>query len=128
MFTGLSDHNLILVARKRSNKRFSPCCEYESLRIPRNKQENFKNVFHQTEWSDLTSGTDLEEDSQIFSKVVESIIREFTCKLRHKNKTNTLSWMNARNATILELMKKMDYALKNANKTKSAQDRHHFTM
>ena len=53
MVTGLFDHNLTLVARKLSNKWFSPGAkEYEFFGIP-NKQENFKSVVQQIEWDDL---------------------------------------------------------------------------
>lgn len=40
MVTGLSDHNLTLVARKLSNKKFSTSAkQYESFGISKNKQE-----------------------------------------------------------------------------------------
>lgn len=46
MITGLSDHNLTLVARKLTKKRFGYSTkERESLRIPKNMQERFKTLF-----------------------------------------------------------------------------------
>ena len=96
MVTGLSDHNLTLVARKLTSKRFSPYArEYESLRIPRNKMDNFKSALQQIDWDDLLLGIDYEQDSQIFSKKVGSIIQQFNCKFRHKNNKNSVPWINA---------------------------------
>ena len=68
-------------------------------------------------------GIDHEEDSQIFSKELESIIKDFNCKFRRKNNKNTVPWINA---DILKLMKERDLVLKTAIKTKLSYDRQHF--
>lgn len=85
MVTGLSDHNLTLVARKLSNKRFSTSAkEYESFGIPKNKQENFKSAVEQIEWDDLLLGIDHDEDSQIFSRNYKALLNFLTANLGAK--------------------------------------------
>ncbi len=126
MLTGLSDHNLILVARKLSSKRFNSFIrKYDSYGIPKRKLDDFRKAVHQIEWDDLLIGKDQDEDSQTFSKKLESTIKDFSCKLNPKNKKHTVPWMNS---DILELMKKRDLALKTANRSKFSHDRQHFAM
>lgn len=110
MITGLSDHNLSLVTRKLTRKRFSPSNtkEHEALRIPINMQEHFKSTIHSFKWNDLLLGKDLSEGSQIFSSKVQSI-----------------PWINA---DILKLMKERDLALKMAIRTNLFHDKYHFAM
>ncbi len=87
MLTGLSDHNLILVARKLSSKRFNSFIrKYDSYGIPKRKLDDFRKAVHQIEWDDLLIGKDQDEDSQTFSKKLESTIKDFSCKLNPKNK------------------------------------------
>jgi len=126
MLTGLSEHNLILVARKLSSKRFIPFRrKYDSYGIPKRKLDDFRKAVHQIEWEDILIGKDQDEDSQIFSKKLESIINDFSCKLNPKNKKYTVPWINS---DILKLMKKRDLALKTANRSKFSHDRQHFAM
>ncbi len=126
MLTGLSDHNLILVARKLSSKRLNSFIrKYDSYGIPKRKLDDFRKAVHQIEWDDLLIGKDQDEDSQTFSKKLESTIKDFSCKLNPKNKKHTVPWMNS---DILELMKKRDLALKTANRSKFSHDRQHFAV
>lgn len=110
MITGLSDHNLSLVTRKLTRKRFSPSNtkEHEALRIPITMQEHFKSTIHSFKWTDLLLEKDLSEGSQIFSSKVQSI-----------------PWINA---DILNLMKERDLALKMAIRTNLFHDKYHFAM
>ncbi len=103
MLTGLSDHNLMLVARKLSSKRFS--------------YENGNMI--------LIAFQNQGEDSRTFSKKLGSTIKYFSCKFNPKNKKHTVPWMNS---DILELMKKRVLALKTANRSKFSHDRQHFAM
>lgn len=126
MVTGLSDHNLSLVARKLTNKRFRPSVrDHESFRIPKHKQENFIYAVQQIDWDDLLLGIDNEEDSQKVSKKLESTIKDFNCKFRHKRTKNTVPWINE---DILKLMNERDLVLKIAMKTELSHDRHHFAI
>ena len=122
MITGLSDHNLTLVARKLTNKRFHPyLTENEFIGISRGKQESFKNTAQQIEWDNVIRGIDSEEDTQIFTKTLEKTLE----KIKHKRNKNQIPWMNS---NIIQLMKERDKVLKNALKTKSTHDRSHFAM
>lgn len=70
MLTGLSDHHLILVARKLSRKSLNSFVrKYESYGIPKHKLDDFKSAFHQIKCGDLLMRIDQEEDSQIFKKI-----------------------------------------------------------
>ena len=126
MITGLSDHNLTLVVRKLTKKRFSSSTkEHESIKTPKNMQECFKSTIHSFNWNDLLLGKNLSEGSQIFSSTIQSIITEFSRSISCRNRENSLPWMNA---DILKLMKERDLALKMAIRTKSYHDKYHFAM
>lgn len=93
---GLSDHNLVLVARKLSKKRFgvSTVKEQESFRILKD-QEHLKNTVNNTNWDSLLTGKDVYEGSKILSSKLQCIIKEFTCRLTHRKKGSSLAWINA---------------------------------
>lgn len=94
---GLSDHNLVLVARKLSKKRFgvSTVKEQESFRILSKDQEHLKNTVNNTNWDSLLTGKDVHEGSKILSSKLQCIIKEFTCRLTHRKKGSSLAWINA---------------------------------
>ncbi len=48
--------------------------------IPKCKLDDFRKAVHQIEWDDLLIGKDQDEDSQTFSKKIESTIKDFSCK------------------------------------------------
>lgn len=68
MVTGLSDHNLILLARKltknqcylSSNTR--PC----QFRIPKNDVCEFKNAIKNINWNKLLSSTNVDADTHVY--------------------------------------------------------------
>ncbi len=82
MLTGLSDHNLTLVTRNLTKKRFHPCAreKKEIITIPKSKYQNFVASANQIQWDDILLFSDYEKDSQIFLKTLERTIREFTQK------------------------------------------------
>jgi len=126
MLTGLSDHNMILIARKLTNKRFTPFVqEQESSNIPKNMQGQFISAIQSISWDNILLGRSLEEDSQRFTQQLQRSIDAFTCRQRHRKKKNTIPWITT---NILNLMKKRDMALKSAIKSKATSDRHIFTM
>lgn len=95
MFTGLSDHNLLLAVRKLSKKRFSVCTvkEQESFRIPNKDQETFKNTVNRFNWDFLLTEKEVNEGSKILSSKLQCIIKEFTCRFTHKKKRSSLPWI-----------------------------------
>ena len=114
MVTGLSDHNLTLVARKLTDKRFCPFAkEYESFGIPKNEQENFNSAVQQIDQDDLLLGICPEEDSQIFSKNQKAVLKILTANLGTK-RTNTVPWINA---DIFKTNERTRSGLKNCNMT-----------
>lgn len=62
MLTGISDHNLIMVTRKLSKKRFKPLAATEIYRIPKQEQQNFNSI-KEVNWYELLTGKNLDEDS-----------------------------------------------------------------
>ena len=67
MVTGLSDHNLTLIARKLSKYRFnlSTVRKPDPLRIPKSELNHFENIIKGIIWNDLLSYTKyVEADSQ----------------------------------------------------------------
>ena len=82
MLTGLSDHNLIVVARKLNSKRFKPLAASESHTIPRNEQHNFKTSIQQVNWNELLSGSNLEQDCLTFSNKLQEIINNLHARLK----------------------------------------------
>ena len=94
--TGVSDHNLTLVARKLTKKRFQPnLTENEFIGIPRCKQESFNNTVQQVEWDNVIRGTDSEEDTQKFTKTLEKTSKKFSSKIKFKPNKNQFPWMNS---------------------------------
>ncbi|OOO00385.1 MAG: hypothetical protein ATN35_07545 [Epulopiscium sp. Nele67-Bin004] len=126
MLTGLSDHNLTLIARKLTKRRFTAFVqEGESLIIPRNKQDGFKSAVQNIDWEAVLVGNSLENNSQRLMQKLQSTINDFTCRQRRRKKNNIIPWMNT---TVLNLMKRRDMALKIALKSKLSSDRYTFTM
>jgi len=73
MLTGLSDHNMILIARKLTNKRFTPFVqEQESSNIPKNMQGQFISAIQSISWDNILLGRSLEEEqSKIYTTTAE---------------------------------------------------------
>ena len=87
MLTGLSDHNLTLIARKLTKKRFTPFVqEQESLSIPKNMQDGFKSAVQNIDWEAVLMGNSLENDSQGFMQKLQSVIDNFTCRQKRRKK------------------------------------------
>lgn len=91
--------------------------KYDSYGIPKHKLDDFRSAVHH-----VLIGKDQEEDSLIFSKVLDHTIKDFSSKYSCKNKEHTVPWINS---DILKLMKEQDLALKN-NKSKLSHDSQHF--
>ncbi len=70
---------------------------------------HFKGVIQQIEWDNPLLGIYCEEYSGIFTKRLENIITDYTCKFNHRKKKNMVPWINV---DILNLMKERDHPLK----------------
>lgn len=88
MMTGLSDHNLVLVARKLAKKRFSISTvkEQESFKISNKDQEHFKNTVNNLNWDSLITGKDLNEGTKILTSKLQCIIKVFSCRFTQRKK------------------------------------------
>ncbi len=68
MVTGLSDHNLIIIARKLNKNRSylisntKPC----QFRIPKNDVCEFEKAIKNINWNELISGTNVDVDHMCF--------------------------------------------------------------
>ena len=112
MVTGLSDHNLTLIARKLSKSRLnlSTVRKPDQLRIPKSELNYFEKAIKGINWNDLLSYTDVEADSQVFLSTIQTTINGFLKKIKSKpGQKSTLPWLNGE---IWKLMKERDYALK----------------
>ena len=108
MITGLSDHNLTLMARKLTKKRFkcSTSKQPEQFRIPRNEQENFETKLKETHWNKLLSGVDTGVDCNILVTTIKNTIDEFTRKAKTKERQkNNQPWLTS---DVWRLMKQCD--------------------
>ena len=126
MVTGLSDHNLTLIARKLRKSRFNLyCCKPDQLRISKSELNYFENAIKGINWNDLLSYTDVETDSQVFLSTIQTTINGFLKKIKSKpGQESTLPWLNGE---IWKLMKERD-ALKIALRSILEHDRRSFTM
>lgn len=108
--TGLSDHNLTLLSRKLTKKRFHYSNKFvEQFRITKNEINNFQRAVQQTKLTNIFTGINIEEGSKMFATKLQSLVKEFTRKVKGKKKTNALPWLNTE---IFNLMKERDSALK----------------
>lgn len=89
MLAGLSDHNLILVARKLSKMRFRSCIrEREFVGIPQNKQESFKNAVQRIDWNHILLGSDCDKNSGIFQQQLNKQLKISALKLVENTQKN----------------------------------------
>lgn len=81
MVTGLSDHNLIIIARKLTKNRSylisntKPC----QFRIPKNDVCEFEKAIKNINWNELISGANIDVDTRVFiynSKYYKTIFKE----------------------------------------------------
>lgn len=110
LITGLSDHNLILMARKVNGKKCSFSVQStDSMKIPKDKKEDFNNAVQSIKWDDLMKSDNLDYSSQYFTDKLHKLIKDFSKKSRNKNKRASLPWINE---TIVQMMKDRDQTLK----------------
>lgn len=94
LITGLSNHNLTLVARKLTKKRFQntvPTPHHTKvLCIPKSKQDIFDNEINNMDWSDLLSSENLELSCQVFTSKINAVRDKFTVKIQRKNRKKSI--------------------------------------
>lgn len=126
LLTGISDHNITLLARKLTRKRFDSRVQTKcnSQRIPKNEMNNFENALRQIDWSSLLHSEDIRNSSDMFLTTINKIISSFTRKVKNKSRQKmTLPWLND---ALWQQMKERDFALKRALKSGHSNGRHIF--
>lgn len=114
--TGLSDHNMILVTRKLSKKRFINFNKPKSniLTILKQDMPNVDNELSQIDWSNTMKEQDVHSCCSHIMNNIEGIIKKFLKKQKNC-KQKSLPWISE---PIRKLMKQRDQALKQAIKSK----------
>lgn len=111
--TGLSDHNLILIARKLR--------AFHQLRIPKFELGDLKNVLNGINWEEHLSHNCAEEDVNVFMNVIQNTVNSFMRKVKNKyGQRNSLPWISG---DLWCLMKQRDHALKQFFKSRLEYDR-----
>ena len=126
MVTGLSDHNLTLIARKLTKSHFhlKSNTKPSQLRIPKHDIDDFDREIKNIHWNQIIAGADVDTDTNVLMSTIQNITKQFLKKGRFKgNNRYTLPWISS---DIRKLMKERDNALKHSLKSKSLTDRHIF--
>lgn len=127
MVTCLSDHNLIIIARKLTKNRstFSTNIKPCQFRIPKSDVCQYENAIKNINWNELLLGTNVDADTHVFLSTIQKITKQFLKKNKSKSDSKyTLPWVNG---DIRRLMKERDQALRTFLKTKLTTDRYMFT-
>jgi len=125
LITGLSDHNLTLVARKLTKNRFKNNTVTSNNVfhcIPKGKLIAFNEEIAGLKWNDILTSRDIDYGCNTFFNKINSVREEkFTVGVKKKFKhKNNLPWFNE---TLWKLMKNRDSALKKAIKSGRDIDR-----
>ena len=103
MLTGLSDHNMVLITRKLTRKRFAAYSgKKEFTGIPRSNQEQFHTAIRNMNWDTVLLDNDLEIISQKFTECLQTKIYEYVVTIKHKNRKFSFPWLSD---DIKQLMK-----------------------
>ena len=125
LITGLSDHNLTLVARKLSKARYRNLHKIDSNEhvsyIPRKDYEVFNNEIRQSNWSETVNEKNCCAAAEDFTKTLQQLVLKYSKvkKLKKRGK-NPLPWLNN---DLWKLMRTRDAALKKYHKTGLTTDR-----
>lgn len=126
MVTGLSDHNLTLIARKLTKSRFhlKPNTKSSQLRIPKRDVDEFDREIKNINWDQIMAGADVDKDTNVLLSKIQNLTKQLLKKSKSKgNSRYTLPWISS---DIRRLMKERDNALKHFPKSNSLTDRHIF--
>lgn len=124
LVTGMSDHNLTLVVRKLTKKRFLYRQEGKSFFnvIPKSPIGQFEEKLKHLDWNDVMQSGDLEQAFMYMMDSINTTKNEFSKNLYYSSKVH-LPWLNEQ---LWRLMKQRDFALKAALKSKLPHDKRTF--
>lgn len=94
----MSDHNLTLVARKLTRKRFNfnkQTCTNVFHCVPKDEKVVFETEINYINWIDIIDSEDLGKCCKIFADKINSIKENFSVNVQRKSKRKpNLPWMN----------------------------------
>lgn len=98
LITELSDHNMTLIVRKLTKKRFLYHNKIETkiqtTGIPKAKLNDFEHDLNQVNWDIVTSESDLNESAINFITTVSDLQKKYTKTWLSKPKKFCLPWFN----------------------------------
>lgn len=111
LITGLSDHNMILAARKLTKKRLANYSlpKSDKLILPKQDLSSLGNELNGMTWNNVLQSNDPNGCCNELMTVIEKIICKFLKKSKNSNRKESLPWVNV---SIRQLMKQRDFALK----------------
>ena len=118
LITGLSDHNMILAARKLTKKRFAnhSLPKANKLLIPKQDLTSLENELKGVTWNNVLQSNNPNICCNELINIIEKIICKFLKTLKNSNRKKSLPWLNA---SIRQLMKQRDLALKATLKSRT---------
>lgn len=123
LITGLSDHNLTLVARQLSKKRLRNNTpegkQYISL-IPKTHMQHLETGFRETHWENVVKGKNCEQACKDLLDTIKGLLSKYTKNIPRKQRKRTLPWFST---LLLKLLKQRDAALKKSLKSGLDTDR-----
>jgi len=127
LITGLTDHNMTLVVRKLTKKRFINHNKAENKMktgIPKAKMNSFENELNQINWNSTITETDLNLSASKFVNKINDVINKHTKTWTRKPRKYSLPWFNN---DIRLKAKNRDLALKKFLKSRNNTDHLIFT-
>ena len=117
LITGLSDHNMILAARKLTKKRFvnnSQLPVPDKLEVPKNDLQKLEHELRGVSWNNVLQSADPNRCCHELMNIIDKIMSKFLKTKKKTNRKNSLPWIDS---SIRQLMKKRDLALKESLKS-----------
>lgn len=94
MLTGVSDHNVLIISRKLTNRQFATHSgKNDHIGIPRSTRDDFKSAMTNLNSDNSLLFNDVGIISQCFNENLQSKINEFSARIKSKSKAQSLSWV-----------------------------------
>uniref|UniRef100_A0A672J846 Reverse transcriptase domain-containing protein n=1 Tax=Salarias fasciatus TaxID=181472 RepID=A0A672J846_SALFA len=122
--TGMSDHNLVLIARKLNKNRFSFRKNEEVFYgIPIKDWPRFDHDLQNEDWNALYCVDETDTFCKSFLEVIKNVKDKYLKKCSFLKKKAHVPWLTS---DIWKLMRRRDYLLKKALKSSTGNDMHLF--
>lgn len=119
--TGIADHNLIMIARKLSEKRFTfrKIKKDNFYKIPNKDLAHFDQELENVNWNILNVIDEIDQFCTNLFEIINNIKNQFIKKCCNPKKKADLPWLTQ---DIWNLMRRRDYLLKKALKSNIEND------